>query len=108
MCNIDKAGFGDLILAKWKSFVNHVANKHSNHEERLFKECACQSITGPRNWIMVSTYQIIPYASTFVFKLTSPQLPTKLVYCFICTGIPAFHKLKAIIGWERLLGNSIM
>ncbi len=72
-----KAGFGDLILAKWKSFVNHVANKHSNHEEPLFKQCVHQPITEQRNWIKIGTYQIIPSPSTFFFKTTSLQLSIK-------------------------------
>lgn len=35
-----KLGFGQLILAKWKSIIRHVCNKHTNHPDPLFKQCA--------------------------------------------------------------------
>lgn len=34
-----KQGFEELILAKWKSFMNHVTNVHENHPDPLFKKC---------------------------------------------------------------------
>ena len=37
-------GFGDLILAKWKSFMRHVNNKHKDHPDALFTECAHEDI----------------------------------------------------------------
>ena len=33
-------GFGDLLLAKWKSFMCHVNSKHKDHPDALFTECA--------------------------------------------------------------------
>ena len=45
-----KQGFGELILAKWKSFARHVTDKHSDHPDLLFKECAHAEIE-PRDWI---------------------------------------------------------
>ena len=33
-------GFGDLIVAKWKSIVRHIANKHDDHPNVLYKKCA--------------------------------------------------------------------
>ena len=48
-----KDGFGELILAKWKSFINHVANKHTNHEDSLFKKCAHEPLTERRQWIKI-------------------------------------------------------
>ena len=33
-----KQGFEELILAKWKSFMNHVTNTHENHPDPLFKK----------------------------------------------------------------------
>lgn len=32
-----KLGFGELILAKWKSIVRHVCNKHENHPDPVFR-----------------------------------------------------------------------
>ena len=34
-----KPGFGSLILAKWNSFLRHVANKHTDHPDPLYKVC---------------------------------------------------------------------
>ena len=48
-----KPGFQDLILAKWKSFVQHVSNKHTNHPDKLFEECAHDDAMTPRKWIKV-------------------------------------------------------
>lgn len=48
-----KSGFQDLILAKWKSFMQHVSNKHSNHPDKLFQECAHDDNIEPRKWIKV-------------------------------------------------------
>ena len=35
-----KPGFGEMIVAKWKSFMNHVCNKHDDHPNELYKKCA--------------------------------------------------------------------
>mgnify|MGYP001793094883 CR=1 FL=1 len=45
-----KQGFEDLIEAKWASFMQHVANKHSFHPNFHFPECAHGEIE-PRQWI---------------------------------------------------------
>jgi len=34
-----KRGFQNLILAKQKSFMQHVSNKHNNHPDDRFPEC---------------------------------------------------------------------
>ena len=33
-----KQGFEDLVAAKWRSFMQHVANKDRNHASSLFKK----------------------------------------------------------------------
>ncbi len=48
-----KAGFQSLILAKWKSFLRHVSNKHTNHPDELFKQCAHDDNITRRKWIKV-------------------------------------------------------
>ena len=53
-----RAGFQDLILAKWKSFMQHVSNKHSDHPDALFTDCAHDDDIEPRKWIKVG--MIIP------------------------------------------------
>ena len=35
-----KEGFGDMIVAKWKSLIRHISNKHTDHDDPLFKNCA--------------------------------------------------------------------
>ena len=50
-----KEGFQKLILAKWKSFIRHVANKHTDHPDPLFPECAHKELEKRRKWIKVGT-----------------------------------------------------
>ncbi len=45
-----KQGFGNLILAKWKSIVHHISDKHTDHPDPLFKQCSHGDIE-PRSWI---------------------------------------------------------
>lgn len=46
-----KDGFGDLILAKWKSLMNHIQDKHENHEDELFETCIHGPLEEKRKWI---------------------------------------------------------
>eukprot|EP00794_Sanderia_malayensis_P008530 gene8530-9443_t len=46
-------GFCKLILAKWKSILNHVANEHSQHEYPLFRACAHTPIAECKKWIKI-------------------------------------------------------
>ena len=39
-----KEGFQEMMTAKWKSLMEHVANKHDNHLSPLFKKCANEEI----------------------------------------------------------------
>ena len=45
-----KEGFQEMITVKWKSFMEHVANKHENCPYTLFKKCAHEEIDN-RQWI---------------------------------------------------------
>ena len=45
-----RLGFGELILAKWKSITRHVCNEHNGHPDPLFKKCAHGSLS-KRLWI---------------------------------------------------------
>lgn len=45
-----KLGFGELILAKWKSTVRHVCNKHDNHPDPVFRQCV-HGPTSRRYWL---------------------------------------------------------
>ncbi|XP_065066719.1 uncharacterized protein LOC135692501 [Rhopilema esculentum] len=47
-------GFGNLIVAKWASLIRHVADKHDNHPNEIYKECAHDELEA-RDWIYVGT-----------------------------------------------------
>ena len=47
-----REGFGSMIVAKWKSLIRHISNKHTDHDDALFKSCAHGEI-GKRKWIEV-------------------------------------------------------
>ena len=47
-----KPGFSNLTLAKWKSFLRYVANKHSNHPDPLYHKCNHEELP-PRKWIKI-------------------------------------------------------
>ena len=51
-----RQGFGEIVTAKWKSFMQHVANKHDNHPSPLFKKCAHDEEIENRRWIRIGNY----------------------------------------------------
>lgn len=53
------AGFGELIGAKWNSFMQHVANKHDNHSSPLYKKCAHGDQIENRRWIKIGIDVIV-------------------------------------------------
>ena len=53
-----KQGFGALKVAKWNSFMRHVANKHKDHPDPLYKECNHRDLE-PRKWIKVGEYFVL-------------------------------------------------
>ena len=50
-----KMGYGDMIVAKWKSVVRHITNKHEDHPDELFPECAHDELDD-RLWLQVGMY----------------------------------------------------
>lgn len=48
-----KEGFQALIIAKWKSFMRHVSNKHDKHPDPLYKKCAHEADFGKKKWIKI-------------------------------------------------------
>ena len=53
-----KQGFGELIVAKWKSLMRHICNKHTDHPDAIFDKCA----HGPlekRDWLKTGKKQTI-------------------------------------------------
>lgn len=49
-------GLEDLILAKWKSLIRHINNKHDSHPDTSFPECAHGRLS-PRMWIKNGLYR---------------------------------------------------
>ncbi|XP_019616683.1 PREDICTED: uncharacterized protein LOC109464189 [Branchiostoma belcheri] len=48
-------GFGQLIVAKWKSIMRHIANKHDGHPDESFPTCAHGPLDQERKWIFSGT-----------------------------------------------------
>ena len=42
-----------MILAKWKSFMCHVSNNHTDHPDSNFEKCAHHENIEPKKWIKV-------------------------------------------------------
>jgi len=47
-----KQGFASMILAKWNSFMRHVADYHEDHPNKLYPTCAHDSLQR-RKWIKI-------------------------------------------------------
>jgi solute carrier family 8 (sodium/calcium exchanger) len=50
--------FQEMILAKWKSFMGHVANKHDNHADPLFPKCLHEENIPKRKWIKIGKMEM--------------------------------------------------
>ena len=50
-----RVGFGALIAAKWNSFLRHVANKHTNHQDPLYSSCNHGELE-QRKWIRIGKH----------------------------------------------------
>ena len=46
-----QSGNGDVIWAKFTSFLSHVVNKHKNLKDPLFNKCAHDDNIHPRKWL---------------------------------------------------------
>ncbi len=58
-----KEGYGGMIAAKWKSFMDHVSNKHDNHTDPLYKKCAHEELEiGDRRWIRIGNILFVLYS----------------------------------------------
>ena len=45
-------GFKEMIKAKWLPLLRHIADRHDNHDNILFSECAHETLE-PRKWIKI-------------------------------------------------------
>ena len=65
-----KQGFESLILAKWKSFICHVANKHDHNPDSLFTTCA-HGVLDPHRWIKIGMYIVMNLYLTVLVAFVS-------------------------------------
>ena len=98
-------GFEELISAKWKSFMGHIRNKHTDHPNSLFSACAHEEIA-PRQWIKIGMQ--------FMFHMScsiSQVLVNRLISFFFLplylnfSGTKAYDKITSILASTRLLGD---
>lgn len=54
------SGNGRVIWAKFKAFLNHVINKHSNFDDPLFNKCNHGDIQ-PRKWLKAGMNKVLYY-----------------------------------------------
>jgi solute carrier family 8 (sodium/calcium exchanger) len=50
-----RQGFGEMIVAKRGSLIRHISNKHKDHPDELYTECAHGEVE-PRAWIPVGKF----------------------------------------------------
>ena len=99
-------GFGELIVAKWKSIMRHVDNKHSEHPDPLFPKCAHNEIE-PRQWIKIGNilflfYQVIPFSINRFFLIA---------WCWLKLPWPSVlssHAGKIVASVHAQFGNFLM
>ena len=54
---LSKQGFGDMILPKWKFVIRPISNKHTDHPDSLYDNCAHGQLE-PRDWIKPGRYYL--------------------------------------------------
>ena len=79
-------GFEDLIVAKWKSTVRHMAGKHKDHPYALFPSCGHGELENESGflWVCILHFKSLVRTST---NLTS------LKCCKYCHFIGQYYKL---------------
>ncbi|XP_068711881.1 uncharacterized protein [Montipora foliosa] len=100
-----RQGFEELVTAKWKSFMQHVANKHDNHPSPLFKKCAHDEEIENRKWIRIGTkaYDKLNSLLTNVrlvndIKKLSPDSQTSCLEGFHST-LNHWHPMMVCFSW---------
>ena len=87
---------GDVMLAKFGTFLSHVMNMHQDLPSRLFNKCVHGPITAPKVWLtkskefIVSALQI--WNEAIILVCFSPNLPTSLLFSFFLS-LPPFSPL---------------
>ena len=53
-CAASSGGNGQLVVAKWKSLINHICNVHTHHDP-LFPKCLHGDLDDNRAWLEIGT-----------------------------------------------------
>lgn len=93
------SGCGRVIWAKFKSFLNHVVNKHSGFDEPLFNKCVHRDIP-PRKWLKVGMGIIVNFQWIFIHSenCVERNFETHQFYAFLVKygkGSFTYHRLHS-------------
>ena len=91
-----KMGYGNLILAKWKSIIRHLTNKHEKHPDERFQNCAHGELQD-RLWLQVGMCDKI--INIFYTPISIP-CGRKSCQCFLFfwkVGTKAHQRLSSIL-----------
>ena len=84
------AGFQEMIISKWKSFLYHVTNEHKNFPDKLIKECCHEEDLEERCWIKCGKDLIL-------IKFSQPNyLPSGI---FLVWFLPQKHLQMLLHDW---------
>ena len=67
------SGDGDLIWAKFQSFLSHITDKHTGLNDPFFNKCAHSEDIEDRNWLAKGK-------PSLVFSIVFFNLPNALLY----------------------------
>ena len=93
-------GFEEMIVAKWKTVVQHIANRHVDHPDPLFKVCAHGEYIEKRKWIKIGWYKtcstgsIIPITQAREQHIFCHSTQTLCTVCCKSTGTAAYQNFR--------------
>ena len=64
------SGDGQLIWAKFESFLSHIINKHDNLSNPMFNKCAHEKDIPARKWLTKGNLFITGSFSSFIYTIT--------------------------------------
>ena len=85
----------ELVLAKWKSVLNHLQNKHTGHEDPLFPDCTHALLSGRearKKWIQPSSKLAVKLEKVVMSKSLLKDIQ-KLSGEHQTSVVEAFHSL---------------
>ena len=88
-----KEGFGEMIHAKWMSFLRHVRNVHDKHPSEVFTKCAHEESIKPRKWMKNGKVNLFNQSISTLILFTTA--------CF-ALGTIAYEKVTSIFGNKSL------